>query len=72
MRHRILAVLLGLAGCQAVQSPPAAAPESPDEQRARAICRDSVSRDIAYGSGVEDYIRNCMQLRLREIRAGKR
>ena len=73
MRHPILfATLLALTGCENMQSPAPVPSGTPEEQRAYAICRDSVSRDIAYGGGIEGYMRNCMELRLREIRAGKR
>ena len=68
----VAAVVVGLTGCQATQTPRTATTETPDEQHARAICQDGLTSDAAYGGGAEGWIRNCMQQRLREIRAGLR
>lgn len=74
MRYRLIVAALtaGLAGCQTTQVPQTASTETPDERRARAICQDMLTSDAAYGGGADGWIRNCMQHRLREIRAGLR
>ena len=67
---RVFVVVLGwmLAACQTTSAP---APQvlSPDEQRARAMCEDMVADDVRRQAG-EMVIESCVQLRLREIRAG--
>ena len=65
-------IACALAGCNTLQSPaPQARAESPEMQKARAICQDAVATDVGHEVR-EVMIDSCIPQRLREIRAGLR
>lgn len=68
-RSLLLASILFLAACQTHSPSPPARALSPDEQRARAMCEDMIADDVRRQAG-EMMLYSCMELRLREIRAG--
>lgn len=65
-----IAVLL-LGACQNRGGPAPQTTLSPDEERARAMCEDMIGDDVRRQAG-EMMLHSCMELRLREIRAGLR
>lgn len=67
MKYAAVTFWLLLAGCQTMQSPPRIVVT--DEDRARAMCEDMIALDVRAQAG-EGFNNHCVQLRLREIRAG--